>query len=42
MWVAINGTACWTALLLWLQVVWKEKKERLYKYCNNENIPYQF
>ena len=28
MWVATNGTACWTALLLRLQVVWKEKKER--------------
>ena len=24
--IAINGTSCWTALLLWLQVVWKGKK----------------
>ena len=29
MWIAINGTACWTALLLSLQVVWREKKERV-------------
>ena len=28
MWVAIKETTCWTALLLWLQFVWKEKKER--------------
>ena len=26
MWVAIHGTACWTALLLWRQVVWREKR----------------
>ena len=35
MWVAINGITCWTALLLWLQVVWKEKNA-LYKYSYNE------
>ena len=29
MWVAINGTACWTASLVWLQVecIWEEKKK---------------
>ena len=26
--VSIYGTVCWTAFLLWLQVVWNEKKER--------------
>ena len=82
MWVAIYGTACWTALLLWLQccvqqsehprtfsdwtisltsfsivqsanvrgrsLCWmqhrlygKKRKNALYKYSNNENIPYQ-
>ena len=39
MWVAINGTTCWTALLLWLQVVWKEKNNALYRYSYNEKKP---
>ena len=30
MWVAIKGTAFWTALLLWHQVVWKENKNMIY------------
>ena len=25
-WVAINGSACWTSELLWRQVVWKKKR----------------
>ena len=34
-WVPINETACWTALLFWRQVVWKENRTldfRIIKY----------
>ena len=32
-WAAINRIACWTALLLWLQAVWKENKRT---HCMNQ------
>ena len=41
MWVAItiNGTACWTTLLLWdFKLCEKKKKSALYKYSKYENI----
>ena len=39
MWVAINGTVCWTAVFLWRQVVWKERKNAPCRYSYNKNIP---
>ena len=41
MWVAINGTACWSAMLLWRQVVGKNTALCKYSY-DLKNIPYEF